>query len=95
MTATHSPIRKTVVVVDPNGLHPRPATAFAQLASKYESRVTVWYGEKYANGKNAWDLIMLVALPGAELIVEIDGPDACDACGPLCECLATPMNDDA
>lgn len=92
---TNGVIRKTVTIKDPMGLHPRPATAFAQLASRYESRVTVWYGDKPANGKNAWELIMLVALPGAELTVEIDGPDAPEACESLCECLATPMYEDA
>ena len=89
----NGPIRKCVTIIDPYGLHPRPATAFAQLASQYECRVTVWYGEKPANGKNAWDLIMLVALPGSELIVELEGPDAAEALEPLAALLASTMND--
>jgi len=88
------PLRRCVILNDPMGLHPRPATAFAQIASSFESRVTVWYGEKPANGKTAWDLMMLVALPGAELIVEVEGPDAEDAMEPLLQILLIPMTDD-
>jgi phosphotransferase system HPr (HPr) family protein len=87
------PLRRSVTVTDPYGLHPRPATAFAQLANRYDCRVTVWYGEKPANGKTPWDLIMLVALPGSELVVEVEGPEAEAALEPLATLLATPMND--
>ena len=84
------PIRRTVVVANPSGLHMRPAAAFQQLASKYASAVTVSNGANKANGKNAMELILLVALPGAELTVEVDGPDAAEAIKPLAAALADP-----
>lgn len=87
------PLRRCITVIDPNGLHPRPATAFATLANRYESRVTVWFGDKPANGKTPWDLIMLVAMPGSELILEVEGPDAHEALEPLAAILAA-ANDD-
>ncbi len=91
---TSGPIRRSVIIADPMGLHPRPATAFAQLACGFDASVTVWYGEKPANGKTAWELMMLVAVPGAELIVEVEGPDAEAAIDPLVKCLATTIQDD-
>ncbi|MCZ2340242.1 MAG: HPr family phosphocarrier protein [Bacteroidales bacterium] len=86
---TQGPIRRSVTVVNPLGLHMRPATAFAQAARVYRSSITVWNGDRRADGKSSLDLILLVALPGAELVVEIDGEDAGAAVDPLCEILAS------
>ena len=86
-------MRKTVTVANPNGLHMRPATAFAQAARGYRSAVTVWNGDERADGKSALDLILLAALPGAELVLEVDGDDAADAIGPLADLLGSPGED--
>lgn len=87
------PLRRSITVTDPNGLHPRPATAFAELANRFECRVTVWHGDKVANGKMPWDVIMLVALPGSELVLEVEGPDAHEALEPLAAILAASLDD--
>ncbi len=84
------PYRRTVVVANPSGLHMRPAAAFQQLAIKFESNVLVTNGVHRANGKSVTDLILLVALPGTELTVEVDGPDAAAAIDPLAAALADP-----
>ena len=68
--------RCTVAVANPHGLHMRPAAAFAQAAKGFVAAVTVWNGDKKADGKSPWELIMLVAGPGAELTVEAAGDDA-------------------
>ena len=86
-------LRKTVTVANPNGLHMRPATLFALEARKYRSAVTVWNGDKRADGKSSLDLILLVALPGAELVLEVDGDDAAEALGPLADLLGSPGED--
>jgi phosphotransferase system HPr (HPr) family protein len=86
-------MRKTVTVANPNGLHMRPATLFAQAARGYRSAVTVWNGDKRADGKSSLDLILLVALPGAELVLEVDGDDSADAIGPLADLLGSPGED--
>jgi phosphotransferase system HPr (HPr) family protein len=85
-----NPLRASVVVVNPLGLHMRPATAFAKSASRYESRVSVWLKERSVDGKSLLDLMMLAAEPGTELIVEVDGADAADALPVLVEILASP-----
>jgi phosphotransferase system HPr (HPr) family protein len=86
----NEPIRRTVVVVNPNGLHMRPATTFATLAGSMVCDVFVWNGEKRANGKSLWDLIGLCAMPGTELLVEIDGADAEAVIGRFIDILASP-----
>jgi phosphocarrier protein len=85
--------RRTVTVANPNGLHMRPATLFAQAARHFRSVVTVWNGDRRADGKSSLDLILLVALPGAELVLEVDGDDSADAIGPLADLLGSPGED--
>lgn len=89
---TNGPIRRTVIVANPLGLHMRPATVFAQAARAYRSAVTVWNGDKRADGKSSLDLILLIAMPGIELVLEIDGDDAMAAVEPLSQLLADPGN---
>jgi len=66
----------------------RPATAFAQTARTYRAAVTVYNGDRRADGKSSLDLILLIAEPGAELVLEVDGEDAGTAIEPLAALLA-------
>lgn len=90
LMGTDGPIRRAVTVGNPFGLHMRPATAFAQAARRYKAAVTVYNGDKKADGKSSLDLILLVALPGAELVLEVEGEDDAEAVGPLADLLADP-----
>ena len=83
-------LRRTVVVANPHGLHMRPATAFATFARKFASRVQVWNGTNKADGKSSLDLILLVALPGAELTLDVDGTDAATAIDARAQLLGSP-----
>lgn len=82
--------RRNVIIANPNGLHMRPATMFAQQAKKFQSAIRVRNGSNLADGKSSLDLILLVALPGAELTLEIEGPDAAEALEQLAAVLADP-----
>lgn len=88
------PLQRTVRVTNPQGFHMRPVTAFSQLASRFQSTVTVRKGDKRANGKSPFDLLMLAAEAGSELTVEVSGPDAADALESLAAVLAAPSADD-
>jgi phosphocarrier protein HPr len=75
---------RTVIVGNaPDGLHMRPAVAFAKLARAFRCTVTVRSGEKVADGRSPHELIMLIALPGTELELALDGDDAAAAIDPL------------
>ena len=88
MTANpDGPLRRTVAVANPHGLHMRPAAAFAQACKGFAAAVTVRHGEKTADGRSPWELLLLVAGPGAELVVEASGADADAALSRLCELL--------
>ncbi|MBA4064008.1 MAG: hypothetical protein C0501_09910 [Isosphaera sp.] len=88
------PLRKTVRVVNPLGLHWRIAERFSRSAQRYACAVRVWHGESRADGKSPTDLILLVALPGAELVVEVDGADAAAALDALADILAAAGGED-
>ena len=88
------PLRRKVVVVNPLGLHMRAADRFCRAAKQYACAVTVWNGEARADGKSLLDLILLVALPGAELLLEVDGADAGDALESLADILAAVGGED-
>ncbi|MEO0588012.1 MAG: HPr family phosphocarrier protein [Planctomycetota bacterium] len=65
-----------VVVQNPLGLHARPAMAFVDAASGYESDVRVSKGEQTVDGKSIMQLMMLAAVQGTELEITAEGPDA-------------------
>jgi len=80
-------VRTVIVANPPMGLHVRPAAAFAKLARGMKCTVTVSHGDKRADGRSAFDLLGLLAEPGTELVLEIDGDDADIAVEPLCDIL--------
>ena len=93
-TPGDGPFRRVVRVRNPNGLHPRLADRFIRTANQYACTVTVWNGEARADGKNIFDLILLVVLPDTEVVLEVDGPDAPKALDPLAEVLGSPGGED-
>ena len=87
-------MRRVVRIINPLGLHMRLADRFSRTAGRYACTVTVWNGEARADGKSLWDLIMLVVMPEAEVILEVDGPDAPNAVDSLAEILGSPGGED-
>lgn len=83
-------LRRKVTITNPQGLHIRPASAFAQTAMKFQCRVTVWKEAQGVNGRSPLELLLLAALPGTELVVEVSGDDAESALEVLAELLAAP-----
>jgi phosphotransferase system HPr (HPr) family protein len=88
------PIRRSIVIVNPRGLHLRIADRFARAAKNFAAAVKVMNGDSLADGKSPTDLIMLLAFQGTELVLEVDGPDAATAVTPLAEILADPGGED-
>jgi phosphotransferase system HPr (HPr) family protein len=87
-------LRREVVVANPQGLHLRPATAFAKLARQFTSTVFVLRNDQRANGKSQMELLLLAAENGATLTVEVAGPDADRALDPLADILSAAGGED-
>src|SRR5947209_18897988 len=87
-------LQRKVTIINPQGFHMRPQTAFYQRALQFQSTVTLCKDDRRVNGKSLWDLMLLGAEPGAELILEVSGSDAMAALEALAEILAAPSADE-
>jgi phosphocarrier protein HPr len=67
------------VLVDPSGLHARPAARFVQTASRFRSAVTIIHGPREANAKSLLSLLGLALREGSEITLRADGDDAAAA----------------
>jgi phosphotransferase system HPr (HPr) family protein len=74
-----APLQRKVLIRNPHGLHMRPSAAFAAQAMRFQSNVTVSLDGRSVNGKSPLDMMMLAAMPGSEVTLEVEGPDAADA----------------
>jgi phosphocarrier protein len=72
-------IKETVTIPNKAGLHARPAAALVRLASQYESDFFIHLFGYRVNGKSILGVMTLAAEQGAELELEMDGPDEEDA----------------
>jgi phosphocarrier protein len=70
---------RDVEIVNPQGIHARPAVQFVTTAKTFPCRVIVRSGKKVADGKSIMEMMVLAALPGTVLRIEAEGPQA-DAC---------------
>jgi phosphocarrier protein len=65
-----------VVVVNVHGLHARPVMQFVDLASQFESAITVQKGDLSVDGREPMEMMLLEATQGTELVLVARGQDA-------------------
>lgn len=90
----NTPLLATVVIRNPRGLHMRPAMMIARLATKYQSTGTLRKQERKANLKSMTQLMLLAAIQGTELELEVVGEDAQIAMPILAEAIAANSSED-
>ncbi|AZZ48631.1 dihydroxyacetone kinase phosphoryl donor subunit DhaM [Rathayibacter rathayi] len=72
-------VQRRVRLINPNGLHARPAADFVPLAARFDARIDV-------NGKDATSLLGVMSLGldrGDEVVLSATGPEAQEAVGRL------------
>jgi phosphotransferase system HPr (HPr) family protein len=69
---------RSVIVVNPQGFHARPAHLFVKLAGSFSCEVEIAKGNEVINGKSILDLLTLGAGNGTTLVLRASGPD-CEA----------------
>jgi phosphocarrier protein len=69
-------IESSARIVNPLGMHARPAAEFVKLASRFKSAVEVRKDELAVNGKSIMGVMMLAAECGSSLTIKVDGEDA-------------------
>jgi phosphocarrier protein len=83
-----------MVVVNPLGLHARPAAMFVKTAAKFDSDIMVEKDGYKVTGKSIMGLITLEACKGTRLKISADGPDASEALDALEAVLNTDFNEE-
>jgi len=72
-----------LTVIDPSGLHARPAARFVQAASRFASRIAIRHDGREADAKSLIALLGLTIRPSSEITLTADGPDADEALAAL------------
>lgn len=80
-------------IVNPLGMHARPAAEFVKTANRFRSRVSVRRGDLTVNGKSIMGMMMLAAERGSTLVIAADGEDAAEALDALCALVAAGFNE--
>jgi phosphocarrier protein HPr len=67
--------RREVTIGNRLGLHARAAAKLVTLCMRYKSQVVVFANGRRADGRRMMALLMLSAAMGAQVAVEVRGPD--------------------
>jgi phosphocarrier protein HPr len=69
-------IERDARIVNPLGMHARPAAEFVKIASRYRCAVEVTKDGLSVNGKSIMGMMMLAAERGSTMRIRADGEDA-------------------
>ena len=81
-------MEKKFTIIDPMGLHARPATVLVNTAGKFASEVTLDYNGKTVNLKSIMGVMSLGVPTNAEITIKAEGEDATEAIDALVQTLA-------
>ena len=82
-------ISKTVVVNLPADAEARPVAVLVQIASKYESKITINSQNRRINAKSIMGMMSLALLNGEEILVDAEGADEAEAVAAIEEFLVS------
>lgn len=69
-------VEREGIIVNPLGMHARPAAQLVRIASSYQSAIDVEHDGQVVNGKSIMGVMTLAAECGATVRVRADGDDA-------------------
>ena len=67
--------QKVIKVINPLGIHARPAAKIVECAGRFSSDIWLQYNGKEIDAKSIMSVLMLAAPVGAELGLRIEGSD--------------------
>ncbi len=74
-----APLRRTLVIANPRGLHARAAAKFVKTAGAFDAEVSVRKDDTQVSGLSIMGLMMLAAGQGCEIELIVNGPEAAEA----------------
>jgi phosphocarrier protein len=87
-------IKRDVTIMNPLGLHARPAAQFVKLASSFACHIELVRDGLPVNGKSIMGVMMLAAECGATLSLQAEGADAEEAIAALAQLVAGGFGED-
>lgn len=79
---------RVVTIVNPQGLHLRPADMFVKTAQRFQAAVEVVKGNERFDGRSVLSLMTSAAVQGTQLTLQATGPDAQAAVDALADVVA-------
>lgn len=86
-------VSKTLTVVNPSGLHLRPAGVLSQTAMKFKSDIIVEYGEKRIVAKSVLNVMAAGIKSGAQIVLICDGEDEEEAIKTMAEAIESGLGE--
>lgn len=68
-------VSRSMTVFIPSGMEARPVAMLVQVASRYDSRITIESGDKKINAKSIMGMMALGLAAGEEIKVSAEGSD--------------------
>lgn len=72
-------VSQKIRIINPTGLHLRPAGNLCKEAMKYKCKVTFNYGNNIANAKSVLSVLGACIKKGDKIVLICDGEDEADA----------------
>lgn len=86
-------VSRKVEIVNPTGLHLRPAGILCQNTMKFKSEIMILYKDKEINAKSVLNVMASGVKCGAEVEIQCTGEDEEAALEAICELIATGLED--
>ena len=72
-----------VTLINPVGLHARPAAFFVQTAQEFTSEIIIECNNRSADGKSLLDILTLGAVKGTTIKITVNGTDEAESINKL------------
>jgi len=87
-------ITRTAKIVNKLGLHARPSAQLVSVTAGFTAEVFITKDDLCVNAKSIMGVMMLAAEKGAELTIEVDGPDEEEAIEAILKLIASGFSEE-
>jgi len=84
---------RNIQVVNPSGLHLRPAGLLCQTSMKYKSKVSILYKKQEINAKSVLNVMASGIKCGSDITVQCEGEDEEEALEAVCSLIETGLKE--
>lgn len=86
-------VKREIEVINPSGLHLRPAGMVCQASMKFKSDITIRFEEKEINAKSVLNIMASGIRCGDKIMIECEGEDEKEALEAVCDLIQFELKD--